>query len=135
MTLLHFARNGMLVLGGAVFAFFFEVSPNSLPRSSGDAPALRRNALPSSPAQASSKSQPAGQTKTEKLVNPLNDLLDEAQRDVDQKQFEAALAPLQKVLADQPDFAYGHFQLAYVYTALKKPKEAQAEYERAAALD
>ncbi|HEX8881938.1 MAG TPA: tetratricopeptide repeat protein, partial [Candidatus Acidoferrum sp.] len=39
------------------------------------------------------------------------------------------------VLADQPDFAYGHFQLAYVYTALKKPKEAQAEYQRAAALD
>src|SRR5206468_11506475 len=33
------------------------------------------------------------------------------------------------------DFAYGHFQLAYVYTALKKPKEAQAEYERAAVLD
>lgn len=135
MTLLHFARNGMLVLAGAVFAFFFEVSSNSIPRSSGDTPALRRNAPPSSPAQASSKSPPAGQTKTEKLVNPLNDLLDEAQRDIDQKQFEAALAPLQKVLADQPDFAYGHFQLAYVYTALKKPKEAQAEYQRAAALD
>jgi Flp pilus assembly protein TadD len=135
MTLLHFARNGMLVLGGAVFAFFFEISPNSTPRSSGDTPALRRNAPRLSPAQASSKSAPAGQTKTEKLVNPLNDLLDEAQRDIDQKQFEAALAPLQKVLADQPDFAYGHFQLAYVYTALNKPKEAQAEYRRAAALD
>ena len=135
MTLLHFARNGMLVLGGAVFAFFFEISPNSTPRSSGDTPALRRNAPRLSPAQASSKSAPAGQTKTEKLVNPLNDLLDEAQRDIDQKQFEAALAPLQKVLADQPDFAYGHFQLAYVYTALNKPKEAQAEYQRAAALD
>ena len=135
MTLLHFARNGMLVLGGAVFAFFFEISPNSTPRSSGDTSALRRNAPRLSPAQASSKSAPAGQTKTEKLVNPLNDLLDEAQRDIDQKQFEAALAPLQKVLADQPDFAYGHFQLAYVYTALNKPKEAQAEYQRAAALD
>ena len=135
MTLLHFARNGMLVLGGAVFAFFFEISPNSTPRSSGDTPALRRNAPRLSPAQASSKSAPAGQSKTEKLVNPLNDLLDEAQRDIDQKQFEAALAPLQKVLADQPDFAYGHFQLAYVYTALNKPKEAQAEYQRAAALD
>ena len=135
MTLLHFARNGMLVLGGAVFAFFFEISPNSTPRSSGDTPALRPNAPRLSPAQASSKSAPAGQTKTEKLVNPLNDLLDEAQRDIDEKQFEAALAPLQKVLADQPDFAYGHFQLAYVYTALNKPKEAQAEYQRAAALD
>jgi len=73
--------------------------------------------------------------KRQKLVNPLNDLLDEAQHDIDQNQFEAAITPLQKVLADQPDFAYGHFQLAYVYTALKKSKEAQAEYQRAAALD
>ena len=73
--------------------------------------------------------------KRQKLVNPLNDLLDEAQHDIDQNQFEAAITPLQKVLADQPDFAYGHFQLAYVYTALKKSKEAQAEYQRAAQLD
>ena len=73
--------------------------------------------------------------KTQKLTNPLNDLLDEAQRDIDQNQFEAAITPLQKVLAEEPNFAYGHFQLAYVYTALKKSKEAQAEYQRAAALD
>src|SRR5260370_1715424 len=83
----------------------------------------------------SSNSKPAGQSKTQKLANPLNDLLDEAQRDIDEKQFEAAIRPLQKVLAEEPDFAYGHFQLAYVFTALKKTKEAQAEYERAAALD
>ena len=135
MTLSPSVRNGMLVLCGALFASFFQVSPSSLARSSGDRAASRRVALSSSPAQASAKSQPAGQTKTEKLVNPLNDLLDEAQRDIDQKQFEAAIPPLEKVLADQPDFAYGHFQLAYVFTALEKPKEAQAEYERAAALD
>src|SRR5690242_1085134 len=90
-------------------------------------------AMFASPSVAQSK--PAGPPRAEKLANPLNDLLAEAQRDIDQKQFEAAVAPLHKVLADQPDFAYGHFQLAYVYTALKKPKEAQAEYERAAALD
>jgi Flp pilus assembly protein TadD len=90
-------------------------------------------AMFASPSVAQSK--PAGPPRAEKLANPLNDLLAEAQRDIDQKQFEAAVTPLQKVLADQPDFAYGHFQLAYVYTALKKPKEAQAEYERAAALD
>jgi Flp pilus assembly protein TadD len=86
-------------------------------------------------AQTSPKAKPAGETKTQKLANPLNDLLDEAQRDIDQQQFETAIAPLQKVLGEQPDFAYGHFQLAYVYTALKKTKEAQAEYERAVALD
>lgn len=86
-------------------------------------------------ASSSAQSKTAGPPRTEKLANPLNDLLAEAQRDIDQKQFDAAIAPLQKVLVDQPDFAYGHFQLAYVYTALKKSKEAQAEYERAAALD
>lgn len=71
----------------------------------------------------------------QKLTNPLNDLLDEAQRDIDAKHFDAAITPLQKVLAEEPNFAYGHFQLAYVYTALKKPKEAQTEYERTIALD
>jgi len=75
------------------------------------------------------------QTKTQKLANPLNDLLDEAQRDIDNKNFEAAIAPLQKVIADQPEFAYAHFQLAYVYTALKRADEARAEYERTIAID
>jgi Flp pilus assembly protein TadD len=98
-------------------------------------PALYPNNASSSRAQTSTKARPSGQAKTQKLANPLNDLLDEAQRDIDQKQFEAAITPLQKVLAEEPDFAYGHFQLAYVYTALKKTKEARAEYERAATLD
>ncbi len=75
------------------------------------------------------------QTKTQKVANPLNDLLDEAQRDIDNKNFEAAIAPLRKVIADQPEFAYAHFQLAYVYTALKKTDEARAEYGRTIAID
>jgi len=62
-------------------------------------------------------------------------LLEEAQRDIDKKHFEAAIAPLQKVIADQPEFAYAHFQLAYVYTALKRTDEARAEYARTAAID
>src|SRR5262249_23754789 len=33
------------------------------------------------------------------------------------------------------DFAYAHFQLGYVYTALKQTKEARTEYEKAVALD
>ena len=76
-----------------------------------------------------------GQSKTQKLSNPLNDLLDEAQRDIDANNFEAAVAPLQKFIAEKPDVAYGHFQLGYAYTALKRGDEAQAEYERAIALD
>ena len=76
-----------------------------------------------------------GQTRTQKLANPLNDLLDEAQHDIDANQFEAALVPLQKFLAEKPEIAWAHFQLAYAYTALKRPDEARAEYERATTLD
>lgn len=72
---------------------------------------------------------------SQKVTNPLNDLLDEAQHDFDNNQFEAALAPLQKFLAEQPDVAFAHFQLAYAYTALKRADEARREYERAMSLD
>jgi len=75
------------------------------------------------------------QTRTQKLANPLNELLDEAQRDIDTNQFEAALTPLQKFLREKPEVAWAHFQLGYAYTALKRPDEARAEYERATALD
>src|ERR1700682_5109040 len=75
------------------------------------------------------------QSKSQKLSNPLNDLLDEAQRDIDANNFEAAVPPLQKFIAKKPDVAYGHFQLGYTYTALKRGDEAQAEYERAISLD
>jgi Flp pilus assembly protein TadD len=93
-------------------------------------------AAPTFPAQSSPQqksTQP--QTRTQKLANPLNDLLDEAQHDIDNNQFEAALAPLQKFLAEKPDVAWAHFQLAYAYTALKRTEEARAEYERATTLD
>ena len=83
-----------------------------------------------SPAQ-----EKSSQTRTQKLANPLNDLLDEAQHDIDTNQFEAALVPLQKVLAEKPDIAWVHFQLAYAYTALKRTDEARAEYEHATTLD
>jgi Flp pilus assembly protein TadD len=73
--------------------------------------------------------------RTQKLSNPLNDLLDEAQRDLDKNDFEAAIAPLQKVLAEKPDVAYAHFQLAYAYTGLQRAAEARAEYERSVAID
>jgi tetratricopeptide (TPR) repeat protein len=74
-------------------------------------------------------------TRTQKVANPLNDLLEEARRDIDEQHFEEAIPLLQKILAEQPDFAYAHFQLAYVYTALQRPAEAQAEYQRTVTLD
>ncbi len=83
----------------------------------------------------SSKPKAAAQSRTQKIANPLNDLLEEAQRHIDKKEFEAAIAPLQKVIAEQPEFAYAHFQLAYVYTALQKTDEARAEYARTVTID
>src|SRR5437667_6725269 len=89
----------------------------------------------SSPGAQSSKPHPAVQSKSQRVPNPLTDLFDEAQRDIDKSNFESAIAPLQKVIADQPEFAYAHFQLAYVYTALKRTDEARAEYTRVIAID
>src|SRR6266481_2836309 len=85
--------------------------------------------------QAAAKQKTDTTSKSQKVVNPLNDLLAEAQRDVEKSDFAGAIAPLQKVIADQPDFAYAHFQLAYVYTALKRTDEARAEYARTVAID
>jgi Flp pilus assembly protein TadD len=80
------------------------------------------------------QSKPA-QGKAQKLQNPLNDLLDEAQAALDKDDFAAAVPPLQKFLAEKPDVAYAHFQLAYAYTGLHQVDEARAEYDKAIALD
>jgi Flp pilus assembly protein TadD len=78
---------------------------------------------------------PSNQGTKHKIANPLNDLLDEARREIDTQNFQAAIAPLQKFLAERDDFAYAHFQLGYVYTALGRGKEARPEYQRALQLD
>jgi Flp pilus assembly protein TadD len=84
--------------------------------------------------QTGAGAQSAKGTK-QKVANPLNDLLDEARRDIDKQDFQAAIVPLQKFLAEKDDFAYAHFQLGYAYTGLQKSKEARGEYERAMLLD
>jgi tetratricopeptide (TPR) repeat protein len=76
-----------------------------------------------------------GQTRKDTVHNPLNDYLDEAQRDIDKNEFTAAITPLQKFIAEKDDVAYAHFQLAYAYTALKQVPDARTEYEKAIALD
>src|SRR5579872_6360381 len=87
-------------------------------------------------AQSSTKSPGSqSQSRKETIHNPLNDYLDEAQRDIDKSDFTAAIAPLQKFIAEKPDVAFAHFQLAYAYTALKQVPEARAEYEKAISLD
>ncbi len=86
-------------------------------------------------AQPDSQAKRETQSRQQKVANPLNDLLDEAQRNIDANNFEAAVAPLQKFIAEKPDLAFAHFQLGYAYTALKRSEEARTEYERAIALD
>jgi tetratricopeptide (TPR) repeat protein len=97
--------------------------------------ASARSAGQSSSNKSQSGSQGTVAGTRRKLANPLNDLLDEAQRDIDKKDFAAAIDPLQKFIAEQPDIAYGHFELAYVFTALQKTDEARGEYQRAIAID
>jgi Flp pilus assembly protein TadD len=85
--------------------------------------------------QAQNPSSKSPQAKAQKVQNPLNDLLDEAQAALDKNNFEAAIAPLQKFLAEKPDVAFAHFQLAYAYTGLNRVDEARVEYERCIALE
>ncbi|HYA61830.1 MAG TPA: tetratricopeptide repeat protein [Candidatus Sulfotelmatobacter sp.] len=86
-------------------------------------------------AQASKDANKTPQGTKQKVRNPLNDLLDEAQAAMDKNDYAAAIPPLQKFLAEKPDVAFAHFQLAYAYTALKQPEDARAEYEKCIALD
>jgi len=74
-------------------------------------------------------------SSAQKLRNPLNDLLDEAQAALDKNDYNAAIPPLQKFIAEKPDVAFAHFQLGYAYTALKQPDKARAEYEKCVAID
>ena len=86
-------------------------------------------------AQAPNNANRPPQGTKQKVRNPLNDLLDEAQAAMDKNDYAAAIPPLQKFLAEKPDIAFAHFQLAYAYTALKQPEDARAEYEKCIALD
>jgi Flp pilus assembly protein TadD len=88
----------------------------------------------SAPSQQSAPSI-TNKSSVQKVRNPLNDLLDEAQAALDKNDYNAAIPPLQKFIAEKPDVAFAHFQLAYAYTALKRTKEAQAEYEKSVELD
>ncbi len=75
------------------------------------------------------------QGTVQKVRNPLNDLLDEAQAALDRNDYNAAIPPLERFIAEKPDVAFAHFQLAYAYTGLKRMEEAQAEYEKCVSLD
>src|SRR5215469_1017166 len=114
----------ILVLAGALAAM-----------SAGSPFALGAPEFPPRNFNVASDQNSSSQSKPQKVRNPLNDLLDEAQAALDKNDYQAALVPLQKFVAEKPDVAYVHFQLAYAYTALQRPDEARAEYESCMALD
>jgi len=94
-------------------------------------------ALVFSPTVCVAQTQPANPSpsKPQKVRNPLNDLLDEAQSALDKNDYSGAVTALQKFIAEKPDVAYVHFQLAYAYTGLHQDDDARAEYAKAASLD
>jgi tetratricopeptide (TPR) repeat protein len=65
----------------------------------------------------------------------LNGLLAAAQAAIERKDYQAAAQNYQDFLAKHPDEASVHFQLGYTYTAMQRPAEATAEYEKAISLD
>ncbi len=65
----------------------------------------------------------------------LNTLLAQAQSAMDRKDYQAAVQSYQEYLAKKPDDATVHYDLGYAYTALQKPTDAKAEYEKAISLD
>ena len=65
----------------------------------------------------------------------LNRLLAAAQDAVNQQDYAAAAHDYQAYLAKKPDDAVVHYDLGYAYTAMQRPADAKAEYEKAIALD
>jgi tetratricopeptide (TPR) repeat protein len=80
-----------------------------------------------SPAPRKSAPDPAAQE--------LNRLLTTAQEAIDRRDYETAARHYQDYLTKKPDDATVHYDLGYVYTALKQPVDAKSEYEKAIALN
>jgi tetratricopeptide (TPR) repeat protein len=73
--------------------------------------------------------------RVQHFPNPDKELLDQGQKAMDRQDYAAAAETYRRFVADQPDEAYGHFQLGYAYTALNRHDEATAEYRKAVELD
>jgi Flp pilus assembly protein TadD len=90
-------------------------------------------------AAAASFAQTVGTSRTripqDAAAVALNNLLAQAQAAMDRKDFEAAVRAYQEFLSTKTDDATVHYDLGYAYTAMQKPAEAKAEYEKAISLD
>jgi Flp pilus assembly protein TadD len=70
-----------------------------------------------------------------RVLDSLSELLARGYAALQKKDYETAVQLFRQYLAAKPDDATAHFQLGYAYTALERWPEAQAEYEKAVALD
>lgn len=79
------------------------------------------------------------QKKTEQRptssTNPLDALLAEAEKAIEQKNLAGAVEVLQRYLAERPADAIAQFHLGYAYSGLERWEDAQAAYTRAIELD
>ncbi len=75
------------------------------------------------------------QVPSDPAAAELNRLLVSAQQAVDKQDYETAAQDYEAYLAKKPGDAKVHYNLGYVYTALKRPDDARAEYEKAIGLD
>jgi tetratricopeptide (TPR) repeat protein len=65
----------------------------------------------------------------------LNQLLADAQAAIDKQDYATAAQNYQDYLAKKPNDATVHYDLGYVFTALKKPADAKGEFEKAISID
>lgn len=65
----------------------------------------------------------------------LNRLQVQAEAAMERNDYQAAVQAYQEYLAKKPDDATVHYDLGCVYTAMQKPADAKAEYEKAISLD
>jgi tetratricopeptide (TPR) repeat protein len=77
----------------------------------------------------------AQSARVQHFPNPDKELLEQGQKAMDRQDYAAAAEAYRRFVADQPEEAYGHFQLGYAYTALNRHDEATAEYRKAVELD
>ncbi|MGA3294237.1 MAG: tetratricopeptide repeat protein [Candidatus Acidiferrales bacterium] len=91
------------------------------------------SALPETIAQTSGSARK--HPPADPAAQALNRLLADAQDAVNRQDYAAAAQDYQDYLAKKPDDASVHYNLGYVYTAMRRPDDAKAEYEKAVSLD
>ena len=84
---------------------------------------------------AQTSSAPKKRAPVDPAARELNGFLTAAQEAIDRQDYATAAQNYQNYLAKKPDDATVHYDLGYVYSALKQPTNAKSEYEKAIALN